>query len=184
MKIVKLLSLLLVISSLAVGCKSDGASTTSADDTSAVPAAATTSTTTTPAAKPNEPEVPAGPLTTLEFPETTYDFGKIMEGEKVTYNYKFKNTGSEPLIISNAKGSCGCTVPSWPKEPIAPGADAEIKVQFDSKGKGKVGGNNQSKRVTITANTDPVNTYLTIKGIVDKEEGAAGSTPNVKVTPQ
>ena len=102
-----------------------------------------------------------------------------MEGEKVVYEYKFKNTGTEPLIISNAKGSCGCTVPDWPREPIAPGAENVIKVQFDSKNKGKVGGGLQSKRVTITANTDPVNTYLTIKGKVDKEataEDAAAAT--------
>ena len=95
-----------------------------------------------------------------------------MDGEKVKHDYKFTNTGSEPLIISNAKGSCGCTVPSWPREPIAPGESAVIAVQFDSKNKGKVGGSPQSKRVTITANTDPVNTYLTIKGTVNKEETA------------
>jgi hypothetical protein len=82
------------------------------------------------------------------------------------------------LIISNAKGSCGCTVPDWPREPIAPGKSSVIKVQFDSKNKGKVGGGLQSKRVTLTANTDPVNTYLTIKGKVDKVEEAATETSN------
>ena len=116
---------------------------------------------------------PVGPLTSLEFTETVFDFGEVMEGEKVVHNYSFKNTGKEPLIISNAKGSCGCTVPSWPREPIPPGESADIKVQFDSKGKGKVGGNNQSKRVTLTANTDPAQTFLTIKGKVNKEEAAA-----------
>ncbi len=171
MKFLKLLSFFLVVGMLAVSCKGDGADSSSATDTSAVPAAATTTSTTTPPAKA-EPEVPAGPLTTLAFDDTTYDFGEVMEGEKVVYEYAFKNTGTEPLIISNAKGSCGCTVPQWPKEPIPPGESSSIKVQFDSKGKGKVGGNVQSKRVTITANTDPVNTYLTIKGTVNKEEGA------------
>ena len=121
------------------------------------------------AAKPAEPAVPAGPTTTLEFAETEFDFGTVDSGEKVNHTYKFTNTGSEPLIISNAKGSCGCTVPSWPKEPIAPGAAGEIQVQFDSKNKsGK-----QSKRVTITANTDPAQTFLTIKGEVNKVDGAA-----------
>ncbi len=172
MKNLKLLTVFALFAMVAmIACNSDSAA--KADDTSAVPAAATTSNTTTPTpAKANEPEVPAGPTTTVTFPETEFDFGEVMEGEKVTHVYKFTNTGNEPLIISNAKGSCGCTVPQWPKEPIAPGAEGEIKVQFDSKGKGKVGGNAQSKRVTITANTDPVNTYLTIKGTVNKEEGA------------
>ena len=120
-----------------------------------------------------EPAAPAGPTTTMEFTETEFDFGTVDAGEKVNHIYKFTNTGSEPLIISNAKGSCGCTVPSWPKEPIAPGASAEIAVQFDSKGKsGK-----QSKRVTITANTDPVQTFLTIKGEVNKVDAA---TPGAK----
>ena len=59
----------------------------------------------------------------------------------------FKNTGKTPLVISNAKGSCGCTVPEWPKEPVAPGATAELLVKFNSKGKP----NQQQKTVTITA---------------------------------
>ena len=117
--------------------------------------------------------VPTGPTTTIEFPETTFDFGTVKEGEKVTHNYKFKNTGKEPLIISNAKGSCGCTVPEWPREPIAPGKTGEIKVIFDSAGKGSAEGAAQSKKVTLTANTDPVNTYLTIKGSVKKDAAAA-----------
>ena len=109
---------------------------------------------------------PVGPTTNVKFSETEFDYGTIDQGEKVTHIYKFSNTGSEPLIISNAKGSCGCTVPQWPKDPILPGQDGEIKVQFDSKGKrGK-----QSKRVTITANTDPAQTFLTIKGEVNAPE--------------
>lgn len=132
---------------------------------------ATTNTATTPAATPQaapEANIPAGPLTTVSFPETIFDFGEIEEGEKVTHVYKFKNTGSNPLIISNAKGSCGCTVPDWPREPIAAGAEGEIRVQYDSKGKGQPEGRAESKRVTITANTDPANSYLTIKGKVFK----------------
>jgi len=119
----------------------------------------------------NAEAVPTGPLTSIKFDEETYDWGKIMDGEKVTHVYKFKNTGNEPLIISDAKGSCGCTVPDWPKDAIAPGKSGEIKVVYDSKGKGAVGGKNDSKRVTIKANTDPMETFLTIKGIVDKKEG-------------
>jgi len=120
------------------------------------------------AAAPATPAVPAGPTTTLSFDNLEYDYGTITSGEKVQYAYKFKNTGSEPLIISNAKGSCGCTVPEWPKEPIAPGATSEILVQFDSSNKS----GNQSKRVTLTANTNPAQTFLTIKGVVNKAEEA------------
>lgn len=114
------------------------------------------------------PAAPVGPTTSMEFDETTYDYGVIDQGEKANHTYKFKNTGSEPLVISNAKGSCGCTVPQWPKEPIPPGGTGEIEVSFDSKGKkGK-----QTKRVTITANTDPAQTFLTITGNVNAPEGA------------
>lgn len=166
-----------------VSCKNDGANSTTAD-ASITPSAPTTSAPVNqavPTANPvpnNEPAVPAGPITTIDFEETEHDFGMVMEGEKVVHEYKFTNTGDEPLIISNAKGSCGCTVPDWPREPIAPGESNTIKVQFDSKNKGKVGGGLQSKRVTITANTDPVNTYLTIKGKVDKKEEAATESPS------
>ncbi|MFK8104868.1 MAG: DUF1573 domain-containing protein [Saprospiraceae bacterium] len=114
------------------------------------------------------PVVPAGPTTTMSFEETEFDFGTVDAGEKVTHIYKFKNTGDEPLIISNAKGSCGCTVPDWPKDPIAVGSTGEIKVVFDSKNKP----GNQTKRVTVTANTDPPQSYLTIKGVVNKDPNA------------
>jgi len=105
---------------------------------------------------------PTGPTTTITYEETTYDFGKTIDGSKVKYSYKFKNTGKEPLIISDAKGSCGCTVPVWPKDPIGPGKTGEIKVEFDSKG--KLGP--QTKKVTVVANTQPAQTFLTIKGEV------------------
>jgi len=124
----------------------------------------------TPAAEA-APVVPAGPTTTLKFEETEFDFGTVDQGEKVNHVYKFANTGNEPLIISNAKGSCGCTVPSWPKEPIPVGGTGEIQVQFDSKGKK----NKQSKRVTITSNTDPAQTFLTIKGEVNAPEAGAAA---------
>ena len=179
MKNFKLLSLVFALATMSlVSCKNDGAVNTAeaaVEEVRSVPSAATTNNANpaTNAAASTEPAVPAGPLTTLEFTESTFDFGEVMEGDKVNHKYTFTNTGSEPLIISNAKGSCGCTVPNWPRNPIAPGETGEIDVTFDSKGKGKVGGNLQSKRVTITANTDPANNYLTIKGKVNKTEEAA-----------
>ncbi|MBT8219234.1 MAG: DUF1573 domain-containing protein [Bacteroidia bacterium] len=121
-------------------------------------AATTTSTTT-----PSTPAVPAGPTTVMAFEETEFDFGTVEMGDKVEHIYSFTNTGDEPLVISNATGSCGCTVPQWPKEPIAPGATGEILVSFDTKNKP----NNQTKRVTITANTEPAQSFLTIKGFVE-----------------
>jgi Protein of unknown function (DUF1573) len=104
-----------------------------------------------------------GKITVLKFDEMAYAWGKIKEGEKMTHNFKFTNTGTNDLIISDARGSCGCTVPEWPKEPIKAGKSGELKVIFDSKG--KVG--EQSKTVTVTANTEPANTVIMIKGTVE-----------------
>lgn len=117
--------------------------------------------------------VPTGPTTSVQFSETEFDFGTVDQGELITHEYKFKNTGTEPLIINSAKGSCGCTVPSWPKEPIAPGKEATISVQFDSKGKSGA----QNKKVTITANTNPQQSFLYIKGSVNAPQGSATATP-------
>lgn len=114
----------------------------------------------------NAGEVPTGPTTTLKFEEAVYDFGVADEGTVVKHVYKFKNTGSEPLIISNAKGSCGCTVPTWPKQPISPGGTGEIAVEFNTKGKP----GRQSKQVTVTANTNPTDSHLEITGEVRGKE--------------
>ena len=119
-------------------------------------------------------------LTKIEFQESTFEFGEIEEGEKIKNVFIFKNTGTEPLIITNAKGSCGCTIPMYPKEPIMPGESADLLVEFNSKGKGSTAGAQQSKRVSITANTDPAISYLTIKGKVFKTEG---SKPAVEIAP-
>lgn len=113
---------------------------------------------------------PAGPTTSLSFAESEFDFGKIKEGDVVEHTFTFTNTGENELIITNAKGSCGCTVPYYPTEPIPAGETAEIKVSFNSKGKSGV----QRKTVTITANTDPAQTVLNLTSEVEKsEEGAA-----------
>jgi len=114
-------------------------------------------------------EVPTGPTTTMTFKETEFDFGTITEGEKVSHTYLFTNTGSEPLILSNAKGSCGCTVPQWPREPIAPGETAEVTVEFNSANKrGK-----KNQKVTITANTTPPQTFIYLKGEVMPKAGGS-----------
>jgi len=111
----------------------------------------------------NETEAPAGPKTTMTFASYDHDFGTMQEGESGTYMFEFTNTGSEPLILDKCKGSCGCTVPKCPREPIAPGEKGEIEVKFNSKGKK----NAQTKKVTIDANTDPAQTFLTIKAFVN-----------------
>ena len=121
-------------------------------------------------------------ITKVEFNDPVFEFGEIIDGEKIKNVFTFTNTGKEPLIISSAKGSCGCTVPMWPKEPIRPGETAELLVEFNSKGKGKVGGSLQSKRVTITTNTDPANHYLTIKGKVTKLETEETKSSIPKIT--
>jgi hypothetical protein len=111
--------------------------------------------------------------TTVQFAETEFDFGKMKQGDQVEHVFKFTNTGSEPLIIEDAKGSCGCTVPSYPKEPVAPGAQGEILVKFNSAGKS----NNQQKTVTLTANTNPITTVLTIKAFVEVPAGSEKAAP-------
>lgn len=133
----------------------------------------------TPGAKPAANAVPAGPTTTIEFKETTYDFGTIDEGDKVSHTFNFTNTGNEPLIFSNAKGSCGCTVPIWPREAIAPGATSEVKVEFNSKNKkGK-----RNQKVTLTANTNPPQTFIYLTGNVNPAAGGkTQGNPQIQVS--
>lgn len=104
----------------------------------------------------------AGKLPKIELDKMEHDFGKINEGDVVETEFIVKNTGETDLIIADAKGSCGCTVPVWPKEPIAPGASAPIKVSFDSNGKP----GQQSKTVTLTTNTEIGNESFSIKAEV------------------
>jgi hypothetical protein len=98
----------------------------------------------------------------ISFEKNSYDFGEIKEGEKVTHEFKFSNNGTVPLIISNATASCGCTVPEYPKEPIAPGEAGVIKVIFNSAGKTGM----QHKVVTLTSNTNPATTEVYLTGEV------------------
>lgn len=102
----------------------------------------------------------------FQFEKEVYDFGEIKEGEKVSYDFKFKNIGDAPLIISSASATCGCTVPEYPKDPVAPGAEGVIRVIFNSTGKPGM----QNKIVSITANTNPTLTELNILGNVLPKE--------------
>ena len=96
----------------------------------------------------------------MQFDTLLHDFGNITQGERVKTTFSFTNSGEADLIITNAKGSCGCTVPDWPKRPIKPGETAEIKVMFNSEGRQ----NTFHKQIYITANTDPATNVLAIKG--------------------
>ena len=98
----------------------------------------------------------------ISLDKETHDYGTIKNGANGTCTFEFKNTGNAPLILSNAKGSCGCTVPTWPKEPIAPGATGVISVKYDTKRQGAI-----NKSVTITSNaTNEPNKVIRIKGNV------------------
>lgn len=101
-------------------------------------------------------------LPIIKFEEEVYDFGKISQGEKVKHAFKFRNIGKSDLIITSARGSCGCTVPDWPKNPIPAGEEGVVNVEFDSEGKSGV----QHKQVTVVANTQPNTTVFAVKGEV------------------
>ena len=96
------------------------------------------------------------PKTVMEFDQKVFDFGSIDEGDVVKHSFTFTNTGTNPLIITGAHGTCGCTIPSFPKEPIMPGKKSAIEVEFNSKGKEGM----QHKTVAVTANTTPPQTII------------------------
>jgi hypothetical protein len=104
-----------------------------------------------------------------------HDYGTMKQGADGNCEFKFTNTGKEPLIIANAVGSCGCTVPTYPKEPILKGQSAVIKVHYDTK---RVGGFN--KTVTITSNAKTSTKMITIKGTVEATEQAVDQTVPLK----
>jgi hypothetical protein len=107
----------------------------------------------------NEKKIPE-----LTFETTRHDFGKIKEGEEVSFEFRLTNTGEAPLIISEVKATCGCTTPQWPKGIIKPGESDVIKVVYDSRGRpGEF-----SKGVVVSANTYPNQTVLTVSGVVFK----------------
>jgi hypothetical protein len=105
----------------------------------------------------------------MTFDQEEFNFGTIKQGESVTHEFTFTNTGKEVLILTNAQGSCGCTVPIWPKEPIARGQKGVIKVTFNSAGKMGL----QDKTVTITSNAKNSPRVLHLKGTVEMPAPAA-----------
>jgi len=100
--------------------------------------------------------------TSIVFEEPEHAFGDVKEGDFAKHEFVFKNTGTEPLYVRDAKASCGCTTPEWTKDTIAPGAEGKILVQFNSQGRP----GDFNKSVTVLANTDPEATVITIKGHV------------------
>jgi len=101
-------------------------------------------------------------LPVMEFTQVEHDFGKVIQGEVVSYSFKFKNTGNADLVIANVSATCGCTASDYPRTPVKPGEEGIIEVSFNSSGKQGF----QNKDLTIAANTQPSNTKLSIKAIV------------------
>ena len=126
-----------------------------------------------------DPKLPAttGSIATIEFEKTSYDFGTVEDGTKVSQIFTFTNTSDEPLILLDAKGSCGCTVPQWPREPVMPGETASLTVEFNSKNKsGK-----RNQKVTLTANTNPPQTFIYLTGeIIPRDENTTSISENKK----
>ncbi len=98
----------------------------------------------------------------MTFNEEKHDFGKITQGQKVSFSFIFKNTGGSDLVISTAQGSCGCTIPTYPKEPVKAGQESKIDVVFDSSGKSGL----VQKTVTLVTNCNPSTKILTISSTI------------------
>lgn len=98
----------------------------------------------------------------ITFEKDEVDFGKIKEGVIINHSFSFKNTGDADLLVTNAKASCGCTIPEYDKRPVPPGGTGKIKIRFDSKGRPGI----NQKYVKVYANTDPNETELTFKAEV------------------
>ena len=105
--------------------------------------------------------------TMVQIIDSAYNFGKVTDGEKVEYSYRFKNVGTKPLVVTEAHASCGCTVPQKPEKPILPGEMGFIKIVFDSKG--RIGA--AHKTITVTSNAKPEFPQLVLTGdVVAKEK--------------
>jgi hypothetical protein len=119
----------------------------------------------------------------INFSTETYDFGEVIEGVKVTHDYVFTNTGIEPIILSNVKASCGCTTPTWSKEPILPGKTGTISATFNSQGRAGV----INKSITVTSNASEPTKVIFLKGTVKKapvEAPAPEKAPSLMSEPK
>ncbi|MBT8187847.1 MAG: DUF1573 domain-containing protein [Croceitalea sp.] len=115
-------------------------------------------------------------LPVMSFDKSEHDFGQIVQGTPQETIFTFTNTGEAPLIITDAKSSCGCTVPQYPKNvPIAPGETGEMVVKFNGSGQNQV-----TKTITVTANTEKGSELLRIKAFVNPKDGTAMSVPMKK----
>jgi hypothetical protein len=108
----------------------------------------------------------------FKFEVEEYNFGTIKQGDIVNYDFSFTNSGKKPLIITEAHGSCGCTVPQFPKDPIKKGEKGVIKVTFNSASKMGM----QDKTITLTSNAQTVTKVLHIKGTVEKADEKPADT--------
>ena len=116
---------------------------------------------------------------TIKFEEETHDFGDLMQGGDASWVFKFTNEGTSDLIVTGAKGSCGCTVPKWSSEPVAPGGEGEIKVVYDSN---RIGGISKSVTVNTNSTTQPVVTIF-IKGNILPKPAEPSFTAPVEGAP-
>ena len=149
MKITKFLVLVLITASFLTSCKDATNITAKIKKENLVNA------------KSRDSEIKKG-AASISFDKKEYDFGTVNEGHIVETSYIVTNSGKTDLVITNAKASCGCTVPVWPKNPIKPGDTGEVKVKFNTSGKP----NRQQKTITLTTNTESGREVLTLKGSV------------------
>ena len=111
---------------------------------------------------PKSATQPSNKQPILTFDKTEHDFGTILQGERVTYTFHFTNTGNMPLIVSNVKTSCGCTIGDFSRAPVEPGKQGTIKATYDSKGHNGM----QTRTLTVVSNTIPNQTVLRLKALV------------------
>jgi len=131
-------------------------------------------------AKPTTAVAPAPTTPEFLFEAESHDFGTVAEGTQATYEFKFTNTGKEPLIISNVQASCGCTTPKWTNEPVAPGKTGVITAMYNSSGRpGPF-----TKSITVTSNAKSTPKVLTINGVVEAKPVEQPSPVVVPETPK
>jgi len=132
---------------------------------------------TTPAATTDQPLANPNSKAILTLESDLVDYGTIDQGSEPLRLAKFKNTGTEPLIISGAKGSCGCTVPNWPKEPIMPGESSQIEIRYDTKRVGAI-----NKTVTVESNDPAGKVVIRVMGTINavaQEEGVPANNETI-----